>query len=627
MNSKGLNIGFPDVKKSWGIVLFAVSIALAGCGGGGSSSASMDNDLPSPVAGGVDGEDLIPGPDGQEPATPSELELLPKVSVGQRQFADPNVLLTLSATAQAAEGAQIVTTLWTQVTGPAVRIPSPRALTNLILMPDVNLATQLEFRFTAVDSEGRINSATVLVLVKPVPTFVKVTGGVFDEASEEAVFTVRLNAPSTLPVTVSYITQDGSADSETDYVFTSGEVVFEPGEVFKEIPVVLINDTLVEDDESFSLRVTAIDGEMTYANVGIVIIRNGTEPQMEQDLQFSNPGPVTIFIDDEYTNPLNPDVPSPGTGDIIYSSSNTEVAVVDAEGTVVGVGLGEAEISATKLADDTYLSVTNSYTLRVVTRGATPTVEIVEVQDGYSILVGDTLDLFGSAFDEEDGSLPTQAQIDESSATGQPIQSLRWTSNLEDFVLGYGDVLDTDVLQQGTHTITYSATDSDGNTGSSSIRVLVGNLSPYASEVFASSTYCPDVEDVDNCYNAFRAVDTNLSTAIGGTTSWTNELNAPFPQYLTLFWSSPVTINTVDIYTSETLPLRDYDIEYFDGENTWLTLVSINGNTEVYRSHAVTQVTTNELRVVVRSGPDDQTIYGRINEIVVFGTIEFLESF
>src|SRR5690606_14136294 len=96
----------------------------------------------------------------------------------------------------------------------------------------------------------------------------------------------------------------------------------------------LIDDSVIEDSESFSLRVTAINGEETHANVGIAIIRNGAEPQLTQELAFSDSGPVTIYLDDEYTNPFNSEVPSPGTGDIMYSSSNTEVATVDANGMV-----------------------------------------------------------------------------------------------------------------------------------------------------------------------------------------------------------------------------------------------------------------------------------------------------
>lgn len=625
MNSNLSNVWPVTIKKSWMAMLFIGLFTLAGCGGDGSSEASLNNDLPSPVPGGVDDDGVTPGQNGQPPADTDELALLPKVTVSERQFADPNVLLTLDGTVEAAEGAEIVRTLWVQVSGPTVQIPSPLSLRNLILMPDTNTAVQLEFRLVALDSEDRINSATTSVLVKPVPTFVKVIGGVFNEADGEAVFTIHLNAANTVPVSVSYITQDGTADSETDYVFTSGEVVFEPGDLEKKVSVGLIDDTITEDSESFSLRVTAINGEETHANVGIAIIRNGAEPQLTQELAFSDSGPVTIYLDDEYTNPFNTEVPSPGTGEIMYSSSNTEVATVDANGMVTGVGLGEAQITATKLADDVYLSVSASYDIQVISRGTAPDVNIllpdnvtIEPDEAVSIELGTTLDLFGDVIDEEDGSLPTQAQIDESSATGQPITSLTWESDLDGF-LGYGDALDISTLSMGAHVITYSATDSDDNTGTGSVRVLVGNIAPLAG-IETSSTYCPDVEDIENCYSTDNLNDSNLSTVLGGQTSWTHEQNQ-FPADINLFWSL-ATINTVDIYTTEGFPVADYDIL----DSGQVVLESIRGNTEVYRSHPIPETTTSQLTIRVLAGPETQPGYGRINEVVVFGESQSFSS-
>jgi len=604
------------------------AIVLTGCGGGNSSTASTENNLPSPVPSGINGEVLVPNPNGLSPVSPSEMNLLPEVSVGQRQFADPNVLLSLRGSAVAASGAQIVKTLWTQVTGPDVIIPSPQSLDNLILVPDVSIATNLEFRLTAQDSEGRINSATLSILVKPVPTFVKVIGGVFNESDESAVFKIRLNAPSTTPITVSYITQDGTANSGSreeslDYVAVSGEIVFAAGEVLKEIPITLINDVTEEDDEIFSLQVTAIDGTATHANTGVVIIRNGTEPSASQSIQFSESGPITIYLGEQYNNNLSN--AGEGTGDIIYSSSDTSVATVNAQGLVTSVAIGTTTITATKFSDDIYLSAENSYTLNVISRGYAPSVSIVapnerENPDGYSVELGDTVDLRGVVYDREDGDLPTQAQIDESAKTGNPITSLKWVSNIQG-VLGYGDTLDTNELLQGTHVISYSATDSNGNTTTVSTRVLVGNIAPWASAE-ASSTYCPDQEELADCYYPFRVNDTSLSDEVSGLESWVNDDSSDIklPQSLALTWYYGATVDSVDIYMSKDYVMQDYDIEYSDGEG-WFTLASVTGNTEVVRTHAVSKVTVRDLRVVAKKGSVKQPQYARINEIVVFGTI------
>lgn len=607
--------------------LFAVAL-LTGCGGGTASTATTENNLPSPVAGGIKDEVLVPGPTGESPVPPAELNVLPQVSVGPRQYADPNVLLNLRGTAVAAKGSTIVKTLWTQVTGPEVVIPSPQALDNIILVPDVSVATQLEFRLTAQDSKDNINSATLSILVKPVPTFVKVIGGVFNEAKGPAIFNVRLNAPSTAPVTVSYTTQDGTAKSNSDYLATSGEIVFKAGEVVKEISVPLINDVIDEADESFSLQVTAIDGTTTHANTGVVIIRNGTEPQLSQTIQFTDKGPVTIYSGQQYTNEIK--VGAPGSGDIIYSSSNSSVASVNAKGVVTGSNLGSATITATKLADDAYLSATNSYTLQVISRGTTPTVSIsnsdLDLQTyTYSVLLGDTVDLTGSATDKEDGDLPTASQLAASEASGNPITSLSWSSDIDGF-LGYGDSLDINTLSQGMHAITYSVTDSDGNTGTAKVNVLVGNIAPYAN-TSASSTYCSSSTDPLNCYYSYRVNDTDLRTTLGGLYSWVNNnlSTTKLPQWVSLSWSVPATINSVDIYTTEGYILRDYDIEYLDG-NTWVPVTSITDNTATYRSHTISTITTNSIRVLAKEGSLIQPQHARVNEIVVFGTMPLIIS-
>src|SRR6187402_3386698 len=98
-----------------GLCALAAILALPSCGGSNSTTV-LKNDLPSPVAGGIKGEVLEPAPAGKPPALTSELSALPVITLSQRQFADPNVLLNLNGTVTAVAGATIVATLWTQVT-------------------------------------------------------------------------------------------------------------------------------------------------------------------------------------------------------------------------------------------------------------------------------------------------------------------------------------------------------------------------------------------------------------------------------------------------------------------------------------------------------------------------------
>lgn len=101
--------------------------------------------------------------------------------------------------------------------------------------------------------------------------------------------------------------------------------------------------------------------------------------------------------------------------------------------------------------------------------------------------------------------------------------------------------------------------------------------------------------------------------------SWVND-NVAGARWVSLTWQGPVTINQVELYTSQGGIIQDYDIEYFDGGESWIPVISITKNTELHRSHIINNITTTQLRVAVRNGSVTQSIYGRINELVVLGT-------
>lgn len=71
--------------------------------------------------------------------------------------------------------------------------------------------------------------------------------------SKFATFTVRLNAASSVPVTVGYSTQDGTARAGLDYTATSGSLTFAPGVTAMNVQVAILGDQLVEGDEAFKL--------------------------------------------------------------------------------------------------------------------------------------------------------------------------------------------------------------------------------------------------------------------------------------------------------------------------------------------------------------------------------------
>jgi hypothetical protein len=104
-----------------------------------------------------------------------------------------------------------------------------------------------------------------------------------DSSNFNFAITVSLNTASTQTVTVDFQTSDGTATSTgtppvQDYVSTSGQIVFMPGETSKQILVPVFGDTIPEADETFTV---------TLSNPVNAVIGTGT-------------GTATILNDDTY---------------------------------------------------------------------------------------------------------------------------------------------------------------------------------------------------------------------------------------------------------------------------------------------------------------------------------------
>ena len=86
------------------------------------------------------------------------------------------------------------------------------------------------------------------------------------EAEGQVDFTVSLSDASPDPVTVDVTTADGTAAAGSDYVTLSATTVtFDPGETVKVVSIMLVDDTVGEDTESFSLRLSNPTGAILAA--------------------------------------------------------------------------------------------------------------------------------------------------------------------------------------------------------------------------------------------------------------------------------------------------------------------------------------------------------------------------
>ena len=76
----------------------------------------------------------------------------------------------------------------------------------------------------------------------------------------EMVFRVTLDNASTGTVTVNYATTDGTATAGEDYTATSGTLTFAPGETEKTVSVTIIDDTVEDSGETFTLALSDPSG-------------------------------------------------------------------------------------------------------------------------------------------------------------------------------------------------------------------------------------------------------------------------------------------------------------------------------------------------------------------------------
>jgi Ca2+-binding RTX toxin-like protein len=77
-----------------------------------------------------------------------------------------------------------------------------------------------------------------------------------DAGTRAMVFTITLDRPVTAadgPVSLNYVTQDGSADSASDYIAAAGQVVFAVGQQTATVTIQVVGDTIPEASETLQL--------------------------------------------------------------------------------------------------------------------------------------------------------------------------------------------------------------------------------------------------------------------------------------------------------------------------------------------------------------------------------------
>lgn len=89
---------------------------------------------------------------------------------------------------------------------------------------------------------------------------------------------VSLSLGTSETVTVAYATRNGTAMATTDYVAASGTLVFAPGTTSRSISITVLGDSVVEPDETFTVRLSNPAGATIGDGQAMVTILNDDEP-------------------------------------------------------------------------------------------------------------------------------------------------------------------------------------------------------------------------------------------------------------------------------------------------------------------------------------------------------------
>ncbi|MBE2319619.1 PD40 domain-containing protein [Solirubrobacter sp. CPCC 204708] len=164
-----------------------------------------------------------------------------------------------------------------------------------------------QLALTAVSNATAGPAATVTVTDDDAPPALTVTDVGMDEGDlgfTDATFTVRLSAPSGWTVIARAATVNGTAAAPGDFTAVDQTLVFEPGEIVKEVRVRVFGDTQREPDEAFELAFDQLEHVTGPARAARGTLRNDdtdgelpdTRIERGPDGLGNEPAPTFTFI-------------------------------------------------------------------------------------------------------------------------------------------------------------------------------------------------------------------------------------------------------------------------------------------------------------------------------------------
>jgi len=283
------------------------------------------------------------------------------------------------------------------------------------------------------------------------------------------------------------------------------------------------------------------------------------------------------------TGPMNNSIFAPGDTVLFTGNgSDSEDGILNGDSLIWTsnldgkIGTGET-VSSSMLSEGAHFIIllvtdsdgaTNTDTIKIII-GSPPVVEIISPTDGSMYTQGDMISFSGTALDNEDGSLGGD--------------SLAWTSS-SNGKIGTGESVSRSSLSPGTHQITFTATDSDGVTGSDTIQITIASKTPPMAEITDPPNNSTFIEGETI---AFAGTGTDIEDDTFDDTQlvWTSNRNGRL--------GTGASLSTSDLSTGT--HLVTFRVTDSDGENNSDTIVIV--------------IKENTLPVAHISGPADYSTY------------------
>lgn len=123
-----------------------------------------------------------------------------------------------------------------------------------------------------VSDRPSLGCETIKGLPQPDLSVRDLSGMEGDAGAQTMLVPVELAKASPLKVTVAFATRNGTASAGSDYVAASGQMTFRPGETSKTIPVSIMGDTVVEENETVILALSSpVNAKLARASATITI--------------------------------------------------------------------------------------------------------------------------------------------------------------------------------------------------------------------------------------------------------------------------------------------------------------------------------------------------------------------